>query len=282
MVRIITDSASDFEPDEIAKLSLYSVPLSVSFGDATYQENVNLSKKMFYHLLEREPHMPRTSQPSPQAFLSVLQEVKEAGDQAVVITMSSALSGTYQGAVLAKNTLDFEECFVVDSLTATAGERLLVETALNLRSEGKTAAEIAEALEALRTQVSLYACMDTLKYLRKGGRLSGATYLVGSMMNIKPILHVSPDGRAEIPAKVRGVRKGMHYLINKLKSEKVDSAYPLYIVYTGSQENGVMLAAELQKQGFSIPPQRIVPVGAVVGAHIGPNAFGIVYVSHLP
>lgn len=279
MVQIVTDSASDFEPEELDKLGICYIPLSVEFGNAVYQENVNLSKKMFYHLLEREPEMPRTSQPSPQAFLSVLRKIQAAGDQAVVITMSSALSGTFQGAMLAKNTLVFDGCYVVDSLTATAAERILVETAVKLRAEGKTASEIAVALEQLRSRISLYACMDTLKYLHKGGRLPGTTYLLGSMMNIKPVLHVSKDGHAEIPAKVRGIRKGIHYLIEKFTRDDVDAAYPFYLVYTGEPDHAQLLAEALQAQGFPITPQCFAQVGAVVGAHIGPDAFGIVYVS---
>lgn len=279
MVQIVTDSASDFEPEELEKLGICCIPLSVEFGNAIYQENVNLSKKMFYHLLEHETEMPRTSQPSPQAFLSMLRKIQKDGDQAVVITMSSALSGTFQGAVLAKNMLNYDDCYVVDSRTATAAERILVETAVKLRTEGKPAEEIAEALENLRSRISLYACMDTLKYLHKGGRLPGTTYLLGSMMNIKPVLHVSKEGRAEIPVKVRGVRKGIHYLIEKFTTDDVDAAYPFYLVYTGEPDNAKLLSDALQAQGFPISSQSFVQVGAVVGAHIGSNAFGVVYVS---
>lgn len=282
MVQIVTDSASDFEPEELAELGVFCIPLSVTFGNAIYQENVNLSKKMFYHLLEHEPDMPRTSQPAPQVFLSMLRKIQKAGDQAVVITMSSALSGTFQGAVLAKNMQGFDGCYVVDSLTATAGERILVETAVKLRAEDKTASEIVVALGQLRSRISLYACMDTLKYLHKGGRLPGPTYLLGSMMNIKPVLHVSKDGHAEILAKVRGVRKGVHYLAEKLTVDGMDAAYPFYLVYTGELDNTKRLAEALKAEGFPITPQRFVQVGAVVGAHIGPNAFGVVYVSKQP
>ncbi|MGM9605829.1 MAG: DegV family protein [Faecousia sp.] len=162
MIRIITDSAADFEPEEIARLGISCVPLSVRFGNAEYQENINLSKEMFYQLLEHESDMPSTSQPSPQAFLSVLQEAQDAGDEAIVITLSSALSGTCQNAFLAKNILEYEQCYIVDSLTATAGERILVEHALKLRSAGQCAKEIASELEALRSRITLYACMDTL------------------------------------------------------------------------------------------------------------------------
>ena len=279
LVRIITDSAADFEPEELQNRGLPCVPLSVSFGSATYQENVDLSKQTFYSLLEREAEMPRTSQPAPQAFLSVLQAAKDAGEEAVVITLSSALSGTCQCARLAKEMLEYEGCYIVDSRTATAGERLLVERALTLHAAGMGAKEIAAELEALRPRITLYACMDTLKYLHKGGRLSGTSYVIGSFANIKPILHVSEDGRAMISAKVMGVRKGIRYLCERLAAQKPDPAFPLYIMYTHNRTNGESLASALRERGFSIPAHHIVNVGAAIGTHIGPNAFGLVYVS---
>lgn len=277
-MRIITDSAADFEPEELKKLDIACIPLSVNIGGREYQENIDLSKEKFYQLLEEASEPPRTSQPSPLAFLSVLREAKDAGEEAVVITLSSALSGTYQGALLAKSMLDYENCYVVDSLTATAGERILVEQAVALRKAGLSGKEIARELEALRSRVSLYACMDTLKYLHKGGRLSGASYVIGSFANIKPILHVSKDGQAEIPAKVLGVRKGIRWLCHRIGAQNLDPALPPYVMYTHHRENGELLAGALQKQGLVIPENHIVNVGAVIGSHIGPNAFGVVYV----
>lgn len=278
-MRIITDSAADFEPEEQKRLNVTCVPLSVRLGGRDYQENINLSKKEFYALLEETPEPPRTSQPSPQAFLSVLREAKEAGEEAVVITLSSALSGTYQGALLAKGMLDYGDCYVVDSLTATAGERILVERAAALRDQGMGGKELVRELEALRPRISLYACMDTLKYLHRGGRLSGTSYVIGSLANIKPILHVSPEGQAEIPAKVLGGRRGIRWLRSRLELQPPDSAYSPYVMYTRNRENGELLADTLRKQGLSIPESHIVNVGAVIGAHIGPNAFGLAYVT---
>lgn len=279
MVRIITDSAADYEPEELRERKVSCVPLSVSFGDTTYLDNVTLSKETFYELLEQEDEMPRTSQPSPQAFLSVLQDAKDAGDEAVVVTLSSALSGTCQCAMLARELLEYEDCYVVDSRTATAGERILVERALALRDAGLGAKEIAAALEALRPRVTLYACMDTLKYLHKGGRLSGTSYVIGSFANIKPILHVSEDGRAVIAAKVMGVRKGIRDLCERLAARKPNPAFPLYVMYTRDRTNGERLASALRERGFHIPDRHIVHVGAAIGTHIGPNAFGLVYVA---
>lgn len=278
-MRIITDSAADFEPEELKRLDVTCVPLSVNLGGREYQEIFDLSKEGFYALLEETGQLPRTSQPSPQAFLSVLREARDAGEEAVVITLSSALSGTCQCAQLVKGMLDYDSCYIVDSLTATAGERILVERAAALRDVGGSGKEIAGELEALRSRISLYACMDTLKYLHRGGRLSGTSYVIGSLASIKPILHVTQDGRPEIPAKALGVRRGLRWLCTRLEAQPPGPAYSPYVMYTHSRENGELLAAALRRQGISIPESHLVNVGAVIGSHIGPNAFGVAYVA---
>lgn len=279
MVRIITDSSADFEPEELEHMNISCVPMSVTFDDTEYLENINLSKKMFYELLEQEKTHPRTSQPSPQSFMSMLQEAQDAGDEAVVITISSGLSGTCQTACLAKNLLEYEDCYVVDSLTATAGERILVEHAVKLRNAGKTACEIAKELEALRSRITLFACMDTLKYLYKGGRLSSTSYMIGAAANLKPILHVLSNGTLEIQAKMIGMRKGIQYLCQQLSKHKRDTDYPLYVMYSCYRRNGELLADSLRAGGVQIQNNQLVNVGAAIGTHIGPNSVGLVYVS---
>ena len=178
MVRIITDSAADFEPQELEKHDITCVPMQISFDDNEYKENENLTKEQFYELLENCENFPKTSQPTPYDFEVLLEEFMENGDECIIITISSALSGTYQNAFLVKNMLDYENCYVLDSLNATAGQRLLVDYAVKLRDEGKTVKEIFEELEILKTKIKLYACVDTLEYLHKGGRLSKTAYTV--------------------------------------------------------------------------------------------------------
>lgn len=279
MVRIITDSAADFEPDELKNHNITSVPLTVMFGDAEYQENVNLSKKMFYGLLETQSQFPKTSQPSPYTFQCVLEEAKESGDEAVVITLSSALSGTYQGAVLAKQLLDYEKCYVIDSLTLTGGQRILVEYAVKLRDMGKQAREIVEEINALRSKVTLYACVDTLEYLRRGGRVSHAVAAIGTLTHIKPILHMTQDGSVDIIAKAMGRGHGMRRLLKYMEVQKPDMQFPIYVMYSHIQENAEVLAEYLRKAGYVISKKQIVNVGAAIGSHVGPNAFGLVYMA---
>lgn len=279
MIRIITDSSADFEPEELEKLNVICVPMSVSFGENIYQENINLSKDEFYNRLMQSEEIPHTSQPTPYDFMSVLENAMNSGDEAVLITLSSGLSGTYQGAVLAKNMLGYENCHIVDSLSATAGERILVKEAAKLRDEGKSASEIAFELERLRSRIVIYACMDTLEYLHKGGRISDVSYAVGTITHIKPIIHVTEEGKVKIPSKVIGKNKGVRYICDAIANEKPDTTYPMYVLYTHNRENAMKLMNKLQLQGYEILEENTLNVGAVIGTHIGPDAFGIAYVS---
>ncbi len=279
MVRIITDSAADFEPTELEQMNISCIPLSVYFENTEYQENIDLTKDQFYRYLIQKNSFPHTSQPSPQIFADQIQSAKESGDGVVIITISSGLSRTYQGAVLAKNITEYENCYIIDSLNGTGGERMLVEYAVKLRDMGKNAREIVSAVENLRSRVVLYACMDTLEYLHRGGRISHTTYTIGSFAHIKPILHVDKEGRAEIPAKTLGLRKGMDYMCRKLETIPPDEDFPLYVMFTYDRSNGEKLADRIRGMGYTIPDNRIIPVGAAIGTHIGPNACGIVYIA---
>ena len=279
MIQIVTDSASDLEIEEYKKLGVVCIPLGVCFGGKEYQECKNLTKDRFYKLLEESEDFPKTFQPSPTVFERIFSENKNNGDETVVIMLSSALSGTYQRAVIMKNELGYDNCYIVDGLTATGGQRILVEYAVSLRKRGKTAKEIADAVNGLRSRITLYACMDTLEYLHKGGRISKTAYTVGTVSNIKPILHISEEGTVEIPKKTMGMKRGIDYLCKRLESEKPDSHFPIYVMYTKNRKNGELLAEELKKYGYRISPDRIINVGAAIGSHIGSNACGIVYVS---
>lgn len=278
MVRIITDSAADFEPAELEQLNITCIPLTVIFGQDEYRENENLSKKQFYELLLSQDELPKTAQASPQILLDLFADAKAAGDEAIYITLSSALSGTYQSAVMAKKMTDYDGCYVVDSLDATGGQRMIVEHAVKLRSQGKSAAEIVTAIEALRSRIVLFACIDTLKYLYLGGRISQTVYKIGSLANIKPIIQVNEQGGISVPAKAMGMRKGMDMLCKHVKELPPDESFPFYVMYTNNRSVAVTLAKKLEEMGVSVPDDRIIGVGAAIGSHIGPDACGFVYV----
>lgn len=278
MVRIITDSAADFEPVELEKLGVECIPLTVIFGNDAYRENIELDKKRFYELLLTSEEFPKTAQAAPGVLAGMFDAAAAAGDEAVYITLSSGFSSTFQTASLTRADSGHKDCYVMDSLNGTGGQRMLVENAVRLRDAGCSAAEIVEATEKLRGRIELYACMDTLEYLYKGGRISHTVYKLGTIARIKPILQVTHDGRAAIPAKTMGMRKGMEFMEKRLATVEPDGDYPLYVMYTSDRSIAESLADMLRKKGHDIPDERIIGVGAAIGAHVGPGACGIVYV----
>ena len=278
MVCIITDSAADFEPVELEQKNIICIPLTVLIDQKDYHENVDLSKDRFYELLKSSEGFPKTSQASPQVLADLFEDAKKCGDEAVYITLSSALSGTYQSALFIREGADYDGAYVVDSKNATSGQRLLVEHAVRLRDAGKSAGEIVAGVEALRDRIVLYAAINTLEYLYRGGRISHTAYTLGTLAQIKPIIHVDHHGRVDIPAKAMGMRKGMEHLCKQVDAKKADPDFPLYVMYTDDRSVAEALAMRLAEHGHNIHPDNIIQVGAAIGAHIGPAACGLVYV----
>ena len=278
MVRIICDSAADLESWEYEKLNVDCLPLWVSFDGQDYRENEDLTKELFYALLKTAKSFPKTSQASPYEIECVLTEAMNSGDECVFLCLSSGFSGFVQTVRMVCGELDYKQCYVIDSLTGTGGLRLLVEYAARLRDEGRSAAEIAQEIDRVKGRVIIYACMDTLEYLHRGGRLGGFAYRVGSLVNVKPILFISREGLCEIPAKAMGMRRGMDYMAKRLAEHPHDESHPLYVMYTGDRSNGVKFWERLNAQGCNIPAERIINVGAAIGAHVGPGACGLCYI----
>lgn len=278
MVRIITDSAADFEPAELKEKQIICIPLTVAFGQQEYHENENLSKDQFYNLLTTSESFPKTSQASPQILMDLFEDADKHGDEAIYITLSSQLSGTYQNAVMARKLIDSDRCFVVDGRNGTGGQRMVVEYAVWLRNQGKNAEQLIAQLETMRDRIELYACLDTLEYLYRGGRISHTTYTLGTIANIKPIISVDKEGKVVVPAKAMGMRKGMAYLCKRLEQRRPDAEFPLYVMYTNNRVVGKALAEKIRAMGIAVPEERIIQAGAAIGSHIGPEACGIVYV----
>ena len=278
MVRIITDSAADFEPHELERMQITCIPLTISFGEEDYQENINLTKPQFFRKLAAFDGAPKTAQASPKFLMDLFAQTRDSGDEAVYITISSGISGTYQSAVMVREDVDCDRCHVLDSRNATGGQRLLVEHAVKLRDQGKTAAEIVAGVEAIRDRIVLYACIDTLEYLYRGGRISQTVYKLGTMAQVKPIIRVSAEGKIEVPSKAMGMRKGVDFMCRRLEMQKPDPDYPLYVMYTPETANSEMLLQKVRELGYEVPEERFISVGAAIGSHIGPNACGLVYV----
>ena len=276
-VKFIIDSASDVLPGECKKLPVVHVPLTVRFGDKEFADGVDMSPKKFYKMLTsgKEEH-PTTSQVTPAAWAEAMEQVVNDGDTAVVITLSSRLSGTYQSACIAAG--DFEgKVFVGDSMTATAGERLLLEYGIRLANEGLDAATVASKLDAVKDKICIYGRLDTLEYLRKGGRISGATAVVGSMLNIKPLISVQ-DGVVGNVGKARGPKAADKQLRELIaKSGGIDFSKPMCAVYSGLEDDNLKTFLADSTELLCNTEVPIAVVGSVIGTHVGPGAVAMAY-----
>ena len=254
------------------------VPLTVHFGDTEYIDGVTINYKEFYEKLVESDVLPTTSQPNPAAFEQAYKEVVEAGDTAVVLTVASKLSGTYQSAMIAAE--DYEDkIYIVDTKTVAIASGILAEYALNLVESGMDAKSIAEKLEEEKEKVCLVAMVDTLEYLYKGGRLSKTSAIVGGMLSIKPVLTVK-DGEIVVLGKARGSKQGNNLLVTEIeKAGGVDFDKPLLLGYTGLTD--VLLqkyitdSERLWKDGTE--ELRYTPIGSAIGTHAGPGAVAVAF-----
>lgn len=276
MIQILVDSSTDFTMEEIKNKNLYHVPLTISLNGTDYLSGEDLTSDCFYELLTAGDDFPKTSQPSPQAFAEIFKKAKEQGEEIICVLLSSALSGTCQSAHLAKNMVDYDGIYIVDSLTATIMTRVIVDYGLQLIEQGKTAVEIVDALEALKSKVKVAAGIDTLEYLYRGGRLNKATATIGELANLKPVITVTEEGTVSILGKCIGKNKALNFILKTLSSKDVNPDFPLYTVYAYGTENTEKLEEKLVAEGYSITAR--LQLGSTIGAHVGPGAFGIIYV----
>lgn len=277
-IRIITDSAADYTVQEIEKRNVTCVSMGITFGDRTFLDGKDLTKEEFFEMLLNEKEFPMTSQPSPMEFLTLFKEAKEAGDDVIVILIAGALSGTIQTAHLAKNMTEYENIYIIDSQTATLGMRILVDHAVVMRAQGYEAKDIVREVEELRSKIKIYAGLNTLEYLAKGGRLSKTQASIGNMVNLKPVVEVSKEGSVEVCGKQIGMRHAFKQ-VEKLMAEHVpDETYPMYFLYAQDKKNCISFIKYLHKNGMELTEPKLRGIGATIGSHIGPGAFGIVYV----
>lgn len=275
-IRIVTDSGADLESAEFSQYQVELVPLGLTIDGRIYSANQQFNKADFFRMLEMAKVFPKTSQPAPSAFEALFEDARQKGDQVVYISIASALSGTYQTATVVKGLGEYDNVFIVDSRTATLCQKLLVLHGAKLRDQGCTAQQIVAALEQLRSRVRVYAGLDTLEYLRKGGRLGRAAASLGTLARIKPVVTVGKDGSVQVAGKCMGIGRAMKEIQSLLEKNPADPDYPIYGVYSGTQDHVIEL---LDRLGMQDTVQgRIYGLGPVIGAHIGPGAYGIVYV----
>ena len=273
--RIIVDSTADV-PAALRERMLV-VPLTILFGEEAFIDGVTMDHEQFYQKLASSDVLPTTSQPSPDTFEQVYAQVQQAGEEAVVLTISSKLSGTYQSACIAAE--DYPNVHVVDSLTATLGTGVLAMLALRLADEGLDARTIAARLTEERERVHLIAAMDTLEYLKRGGRLSATAALAGSLLNIKPVIAI-PGGEIAVLGKARGTKRSFTMMAEETeKTGGIDFDLPVLAGYTGLSGEGMeqYLRGNADQWADHSGKVEKTSICGVVGTHSGPGAVAVAF-----
>lgn len=273
--RIIVDSTLDLLPQ--IKAQVHTVPLTVHFGEEEYIDGVTIDHKAFYEkLVETDVH-PTTSQAAPAAFAREYEKAKAAGESAVVLTLSAGFSGTYQSAVIAAE--DYADIFVVDCGSVAIGGGILAERALQLLAQGLSAEAIAQRLEEEKSRIVIVALVDTLEYLKRGGRVSKTVAFAGTLLNIKPVLAVIA-GQIHMLGKARGSKQGNNLLVQEIqKAGGVDFSMPVLLGYTGLSD--ALLQKYIEDSKFlwegNLESLRCTTIGSVIGTHVGPGAVAVAF-----
>lgn len=277
MIRIIVDSSADFQAKELQAKQIELVPITVTIGDRSYLDGIDLKRDTFYEILTESGEFPKTSQPSPQAFLDAFLDAKAKGDDVICITVSSALSGTCQSAMLARTMADYDNIYIVDSLAATHIIRIMADYACTLRTQGLHAPAIAAALQILRPRIKVAAVVDTLEYLQRGGRLSKTAAAIGELASLKPMITITEEGTVGVLGKSIGKNKAAINMLKHILGYEIDTQFPVYTLFTYGTDNCARFEERLSEEG--ICPTNRLQIGPSIGAHVGPEAFGVIWVS---
>lgn len=275
-VKFLIDSASDMTPEEAAALGVFCLPIQISFDQQTYEDAVTLTHEEFYKKLASSDDLPVTSQINPLIYEEKYKELIADSSSLVVIALSSKLSGTYQNAVMAAQEYP-DRVFVVDSLNATSGQYVLLLRGLELAAQGLSAQQIAQKLDEEKSKLRVVAVIDTLEYLKKGGRISSAVALAGGLLGIKPAIAVK-DGSIEMAGTARGSKKAQQLLQELIEREGgINWNMPVSMIYSGTDTalKDFMAVTQTLWRGHENVPLR--SLGGAIGTHIGPGAFGVAF-----
>lgn len=277
-IHIITDSASDII--DSGRENLTVIPMTITFGETEYQDGVTLNHKQFYEMLIESSALPVTSQIPPFLFQEAMKKAVAKGDDVIAITLSGKLSGTWQSAVVAAENFP-GSVYVVDSENVTVGEHILVDYAFRLVDQGLGVAEIVEELNLLKKRIRLVALLDTLEYLKKGGRISSAAALAGSILSIKPVIAIQ-DGEVAILGKARGSKQANNLIVEQIQAAGgIDFSMPYFLGYTGLSKDLIQKYIEdnasLWENETDYLP--VDSVGGTIGTHTGPGAIAVAFVA---
>lgn len=271
----MTDSTADLPADLVEKYGIEVVTLKVHFGEEVYEDR-ELAPDTFYEKLVQSSRLPTTSQPSPVDFLDVYKRLNETEDTVIIsIHLSSALSGTYQSAVLAKSMLEEKaDITIIDGKTASYGTGMLVVAAAEAAQRGKSKEEIIELIHTMRNQTRLYFLVDTLEYLHKGGRIGKASAVLGSLLNIKPILSIDDEGEVYAVDRIRGHKRAMQRIMDLLKQDFGDTEVNVQISYAENKSYAEEMSSLVREQ-FQVKQYDYRRIGSVIGAHAGVGAIAV-------
>lgn len=283
MTKILIDSSSDITEDEARDMGISMIPMEVRFGGETFLDGVTLSHKRFFEKLIETNEFPVTSQINEYRWGEAFEKLTQNGDEVIAITISSKLSGTFSCAKNAAKRYP-GRVFVIDSLNAAAGERLLAEYALRLLANGRAADAVLDELNEKKKKIQIIAVVDTLKYLRKGGRISGVAALAGEALSVKPVVSVV-DGEVKLAGKAIGSRRSNNLLMQLVqKCGGIDFSMPYGLMYSGLSDEYLKKylhdSETLWKDRVDDPDRiPVYPIGSTIGAHVGPNAVGVAFFS---
>lgn len=277
MIRIITDSAADITLEEAKKNNIDIVPLKISFNKDEIKQEKTEDFDLFYKKLMTAAALPLTSRPSPEQYLKYFKEAEQKGDDVLVLTLSSGLSGTYESAMVAKKMSPYKEKItIIDTEQAILTQRMLVEYAVQLRDSGENIETITEKVNDLKDRVVVCGLVNTLKYLKMGGRIPKSLAFIGEKLNIKPIIILEDKSLKEL-SKKRGRKAGKKSLQKELEKEKLDPNFPVYFGYTLNKEEGHKFRQET-KEKYQLTHSKLFSIGGVIGTHVGPESLAIAFV----
>ena len=274
-IKIITDSTADLSKEIYEKYDIEVLPLLINFGEESYLDGVEITPKEIFERMKSNKEMPTTAQVIPNRFMETYKKYLDEGYKIISIHISSAMSGTYQSACIAKDALESDDIYVVDSQNVTAALGMLVLKAAMLNEKSYTAQEIVNELEKIKGNIKCSIFFESLDNLVKGGRISKTAGIVGNMLGIKLILEIK-DGLMSVKDKIRGSKKVIKKIISDLESNELDSEMPVILIDVENVEVKAALEEYMNENNINYI---ICPVGATVSIHSGPNCCGLVFLN---